>query len=110
MSRLTWFAVGAVTGGYGILKARQAARNLTPEGVTARARAAGAGLRVFSAEVAAGMAERESELRDEAARGGPGGPAVAVPAMIEGSAGPRHRRGRSSLDHSSEELSTDGHR
>jgi len=104
VSRLTWFAVGAVTGGYGILKARQAARNLTPRGVTARARAAGAGLRVFSAEVAAGMAEREAELRDEAARA-PGGPAVAMPVMIEGPAGPRHRR-----EHSSEELSTDGHR
>ncbi len=100
MSRVAWFAVGAATGVYGILKAKRTAQNLTPGGITARAAAAGAGLRVFSAEVAAGMAEREAQIRHDAALGsaGPvvdGGPVVDVPGRIEGSASPRHRRQQS---------------
>lgn len=103
MRRLTWFTVGAVTGVYGILKARQAAQNLTPSGISARAAAVGAGLRVFSSEVAAGMAERESELWAQAAA--PGEPALAVPELIGQTTHPRHRR-----EQSGQEIGTDGHR
>ena len=104
MSRLTWFVAGAATGVYGIVKARRAARNLTPDGIAGRAAALGAGLRVFTSEVSAGMAERESELRDQLALD-PGAGLNAVPAMIERTANPRHRR-----DQSRWEPATDGHR
>ncbi len=67
MSRLTWFAAGAATGIYALLKARRAGRNLTPDGIAARAAALGVGFRTFTAEVSSGMAERESELRDQLA-------------------------------------------
>lgn len=103
MRRLTWFSVGAATGVYGILKARRAARNLTPGGVRARAAAVGAGLRVFSSEVATGMAGREAELR-AAATMLPRGPA-AVPQEIESTPPPRHRRSITGEDDG-----TDGHR
>lgn len=104
MRRLTWFTVGAATGVYGILKARRAAQALTPGGISARAAALGAGLRVFSSEVAAGRAEREAELRHSAASL-PGASAVAVPPRIEQAAVPRHRR-----EQAREDISTDGHR
>jgi hypothetical protein len=91
VSRVTWFAAGAVTGVYGLVKARRAARNLTPDGIAARMAAVGAGLRVFTSEVSAGMAEREAELRDHLTLPRPG--AVAgVPPMIEQSSPSRHGR------------------
>ncbi|MEJ7630673.1 MAG: DUF6167 family protein [Nocardioidaceae bacterium] len=84
MNRLTWFAAGAATGVYGIVRGRRAARNLTPDGLAARAAAFGAGLRVFTAEVSAGMAEREG-----AALTDPAGGANVVPVMIGPAAHPR---------------------
>jgi uncharacterized protein DUF6167 len=85
VSRVTWFAAGAVTGVYAILKARRTARNFTPDGIAARAAAVRAGARVFTSEVSAGMAERESELREQLAHHGPqpGALRPAVPQMIE---------------------------
>lgn len=95
MSRVTWFAAGAATGVYGIFRAKRAVRQLTPDGIAARAAAVGAGLKVFTSEVAAGMAEREDQLRDQLALA-PGGRADGVPPMIERvierATNPRHRR------------------
>jgi hypothetical protein len=63
VNRVVWFTAGAVTGVYALIKARNTARNFTPDGVAARAAAMAAGLRVFRTEVATGMAEKEAELR-----------------------------------------------
>jgi Family of unknown function (DUF6167) len=104
MSRVTWFVAGAATGVYGLVRARRAARNFTPDGIAARAAAVGAGLRVLTSEVSAGMAEREGELRDQLAIP-PGGRPIAVPAMIERAVHPRHRREESSM-----QPARDGHR
>ncbi len=81
MSRITWFVAGAATGVYGLVRARRAARNLTPDGMAARAAAVGAGLRVFTSEVTAGMAEREGELRDQLAVAPSGALSPAPPMM-----------------------------
>jgi len=67
VSRLTWFTAGAVTGVYVLLKGRSAARNFTPDGISARAAALAMGLRAFAGEVSTGMTEREVELRQRAA-------------------------------------------
>lgn len=95
MSRVTWFAAGALTGVYGIVRARRVTRNLTPDGLASRAAAVGAGLKVFTSEVGAGMAERERQLRDQLALT-TGGRATAVPQVmgrvIERADNPRHRR------------------
>jgi uncharacterized protein DUF6167 len=82
MSRITWFAAGAATGVYGIVRAKRAARNLTPDGLAARAAAVGAGLRVFTSAVSTGMAEREGQLRQQLALP-PGGRADAVPPTMD---------------------------
>jgi hypothetical protein len=81
MSRVTWFAAGAVTGVYGIFRAKRAARNLTPDGLAARAAAVGAGVKVFRSAVSTGMAEREAQLRDQLSLP-PGGRADAVPPIM----------------------------
>ncbi len=65
MRRLVWFATGAASGVYTLVKARRAARNLTPDGIGARVAAVGLGARMFADEVAASMATREAELRAE---------------------------------------------
>jgi hypothetical protein len=97
MSRITWFVAGAATGVYGLVRARRAARNLTPDGIAARAAAVAAGLRVLTSEVSAGMAERETQLRDQLALTPGGGPA-AEPAMIERAADPPHRPEESRME------------
>lgn len=65
MSKAFWFAAGAVSGVYGLVKARRTAQAFTPDGVGARAASWQAGARTFGAEVRAGMAERETQLRDQ---------------------------------------------
>jgi hypothetical protein len=65
MSRMVWFAAGAVSGVYTLVKARRAARNFTPDGIGARVAAIGVGAQMFVSEVSAGMAEREAELRTD---------------------------------------------
>ncbi|MGI8577549.1 MAG: DUF6167 family protein [Nocardioidaceae bacterium] len=65
MSRIFWFAAGAATSVYTMVKAKRTARHFTPDGLAARAAALGAGARMFVGEVSAGMAEREAELRDQ---------------------------------------------
>jgi hypothetical protein len=63
VSRVTWFAVGALSGVYAVTKVKRTARNFTPDGVAARVASWRVGYSAFSSEVAAGMAERESQLR-----------------------------------------------
>ena len=104
MRRLTWFSVGAATGVYGILKARRAAQSLTPQGLRARMTAVGAGMRVFSSEVAAGMADREGRLRADAVPAS-SQDATAPVREIEQTPPPRHRR-----SDAGEDTGTDGHR
>ncbi|MBA2560761.1 MAG: hypothetical protein H0V07_12935 [Propionibacteriales bacterium] len=65
MSRVVWFAAGAASGVYTLVKAKRTAQNFTPDGIGARVAALGLGARMFAGEVAAGMAEREAELRTE---------------------------------------------
>ena len=65
MSRVVWFAAGAATGVYGLIKARRTAQAFTPDGVGARVAAWQAGARVFGDEVRAGMTERETQLREQ---------------------------------------------
>jgi hypothetical protein len=94
MSRITWFAAGAATGVYGIFRAKRVARNLTPDGLAARAAAVGAGLRVFSSAVATGMAEREGQLRHQLALT-PARPAGAVPPIGDTATGAAPEAARS---------------
>lgn len=63
MSRAFWFAAGAVSGVYTLMKAKRTAQKFTPDDIAARVAAIGAGARVFRDEVAVGMIEREHELR-----------------------------------------------
>jgi uncharacterized protein DUF6167 len=65
MSRVFWFAAGAASGVYGVVKAKRTARNFTPDGVAARLAAWNVGARMFKDEVASGMAEREHQLREQ---------------------------------------------
>ncbi len=63
MSRAFWFAAGAVSGVYTLVKVKRTAQKFTPDDMAARVAALGVGARVFRDEVAVGMAERENELR-----------------------------------------------
>ena len=65
MSRALWFAAGAASGVYGLVKARRTAHAFTPDGIGARVAAWQVGVRAFGAEVRAGMVERETQLRDQ---------------------------------------------
>ena len=75
MSRVFWFAAGAVSGVYGLVKVKRTAQNFTPDGVAARFAAYRVGARMFKDEVLAGMADREHELRTQLSlESGDGGP------------------------------------
>jgi hypothetical protein len=63
MSRAFWFAAGAVSGVYGLVKVKRTAQHFTPDGVAARVAAYRVGARMFRDEVVSGMAQREQELR-----------------------------------------------
>ena len=67
MSRTFWFAAGAASGVYALLKARRTAQHFTPDGVAARVASLRTGARLFAADVSTGMAEREAQLRRELA-------------------------------------------
>lgn len=72
MSRVFWFAVGAGTSVYAMVKTRRAAERLTPAGIGDQVAALGFGARLFRDEVAVGMGERESQLREHLAVLDPG--------------------------------------
>jgi hypothetical protein len=65
MSRGLWFVAGAGAGIYGMVRGRRAAEALTADGLRDRVNAAVLGARMMGAEVAAGKAEREDELREQ---------------------------------------------
>ena len=78
MSRVFWFAVGAGTGVYAMVKTRRAAERLTPAGIGDQIGALTFGARLFRDEVMVGMSERESQLREDLAvlDSGPGDGAI----------------------------------
>ena len=64
MRRGFWFVAGAGAGVYVMVRARRAAETFTPDGLRDRVAGLGVGAHLFAEEVRAGMAERETELRD----------------------------------------------
>lgn len=68
MTRRLWFVAGAGVGVYATARARRAVEAFSPDGLRDRAGAAVVGLRLLGAEVAAGRAEREAELRGQLGR------------------------------------------
>jgi hypothetical protein len=62
--RAFWFVAGAGAGIYLTVRARRAAEALTPDGIGDRMAALGLGAQLFREEVRAGMAEKETELRE----------------------------------------------
>ena len=69
MNRGLWFVAGAGAGIYAVIRGKRAAEVLTVDGMTDRLKGAGVGWRMFRDEVAAGKAEKETELRDRYAHG-----------------------------------------
>ncbi|QBX57209.1 hypothetical protein EXE58_18445 [Nocardioides seonyuensis] len=63
MARSFWFVAGAGAGVYAMSRARRLAEVATVEGVRDRLEAMRVGARIFRDEVAAGQAEKETELR-----------------------------------------------
>ena len=64
MNRGFWFVAGGTAGIYVMVKARRAAEAFTPEGLRDRMAGLGLGANLFAEEVRAGMAEKETELRE----------------------------------------------
>ncbi|WP_310963270.1 DUF6167 family protein [Nocardioides terrisoli] len=64
MRRGFWFVAGAGAGVYLTVRARRAAQSLTPEGLRDRLAGLSLGAQLFGEEVRAGMAEKETELRE----------------------------------------------
>ena len=64
MRRGFWFVAGAGAGVYVMIRARRAAETFTPDGLRDRVAGLSMGAHLFADEVRAGMAERETELRE----------------------------------------------
>jgi hypothetical protein len=64
MRRGLWFLAGTGAGVYLTVRARRAAETFTPEGLRDRAAGLSLGAQLFGEEVRAGMAEKETELRE----------------------------------------------
>jgi hypothetical protein len=64
MNRGLWFVAGGSAGIYMMVKARRVAEAFTPEGLRDRMAGLGLGAHLFAEEVRAGMAEKETELRE----------------------------------------------
>jgi hypothetical protein len=65
MSRGLWFVAGAGAGVYAMVRGRRAAEALTADGLRDRMSGVAVGMRMFRDEVAAGRAEKETELREQ---------------------------------------------
>lgn len=63
MARSLWFVAGAGAGVYAMSRARRVAQALTADGLRDRLSGLDVGMRLFRDEVAAGQAEKETELR-----------------------------------------------
>ena len=65
MSRGFWFVAGAGAGVYVVVKARRVVETFTPEGIRDRMAGFGVGAHLFAEELRTGMAEKETELREQ---------------------------------------------
>jgi hypothetical protein len=83
-----WFVAGAGAGVYAVIRARRAAEAFTPDGLRDRAVGISLGAHLFAEEVRAGMAERETELRERLGLALHGPPELALaphpPESLEG--------------------------
>jgi len=64
MNRTLWFVAGAGAGVYAMTRARRIAEALTPEGLADRLAGLSVGVRLFGEEIRAGMAEKETDVRE----------------------------------------------
>ncbi len=64
MARSLWFVAGAGAGVYAMSRARKMADAVTADGLRDRLSGLGVGVRLFRDEVAAGQADKETELRE----------------------------------------------
>jgi hypothetical protein len=64
MARSLWFVAGAGAGVYVMSRARRAAEAVSADGLRDRLSGLGVGMRMFRDEVAAGQAEKETQLRE----------------------------------------------
>jgi hypothetical protein len=82
VSPVFWMAVGAGTSVYAMVKTRRAAERFTPAGISDQLGALAFGARLLRDEVAVGMAEHETRLREELALADAGRPPQ--PALTQG--------------------------
>ena len=64
MKRILWFIIGTAVGVYAVTRLKKRAQMLAPESLQQSAEKVASAIRHFGDEVRAGMAERETELRD----------------------------------------------
>ena len=64
MARSLWFVAGAGAGVYAMSRARRMAEAVSADGLRDRLSGLGVGMRLFRDEVAAGQAEKETDLRE----------------------------------------------
>ena len=64
MKRIFWLIIGIAVGVYAVTRLKKRAQLLAPESLQASADKMASAIRHFGDEVRAGMAERETELRD----------------------------------------------
>jgi Family of unknown function (DUF6167) len=65
VNRSLWFVAGAGAGVYAMVRGRRAAEAVTADGLRDRLSGLAVGMRMFRDEVAAGQAEKETELRHQ---------------------------------------------
>ena len=64
MKRIFWLIVGIAVGVYAVTRLKKRAQQLAPDSLQQSAEKVASAIRHFGDEVRAGMAERETELRD----------------------------------------------
>ena len=64
MKRILWLIVGIAVGVYAVTRLKKRAQSLAPDSLQQSAEKVASAIRHFGDEVRAGMAERETELRD----------------------------------------------
>ena len=64
MKRILWFIIGTAVGVYAVTRLKKRAQLLAPDSLQQSAEKVASAIRHFGDEVRAGMAERETELRD----------------------------------------------
>ncbi|MFI5706758.1 DUF6167 family protein [Kribbella sp. NPDC051620] len=64
MKRIFWLIIGILVGVYAVTRLKKRAQQLAPDSLQQSAEKVASAIRHFGDEVRAGMAERETELRD----------------------------------------------